>query len=118
MNEELLKINDWFLANKLSLNLDNGNYILFKSHRKPAPKENPGIKIQDLLLNHVESTRFFGIHVDQHLTWKTCISEISLKIAKNIGTIHVHCIVRLLPQSIKLNLYYALVYPYPIAIAI
>jgi len=72
INEELLKINDWFLANKLSINLDKTNYILFKSHRKPAPKENPGIKIQLFLLNQVESTRFLGrpIHVDQHLTWK------------------------------------------------
>src|SRR6218665_60766 len=110
INEELLKINDWFLANKLSLNFDKTNYILFKSHRKPAPKDNPGIKIQDLLLNQVESTRFLGIHVDQHLTWKRHISEISLKIAKNIGVIH--RIAHLLPQSIKLSLYYALVYPY------
>jgi len=88
--------------------LDKTYYILFKSYRKPAPTENPGrsIKIQDLLLNQVESTRFLGIHVDQHLTytWKT-----SLKIAKNIGVIH--RISRLLPQSIKLSLYYALVYP-------
>src|SRR6218665_2045203 len=56
----ILKIYDWFLANKLSLNLDKTNYILFKSHRKPSPKDNPGIKIQDLLLNQVESTRFLG----------------------------------------------------------
>jgi len=68
INEELFKISDWFLANKLSLNLDKTNYIIFKSHRKPAPKENTGIKIQDLLINQVESTRFLGIHVDQHLT--------------------------------------------------
>src|SRR6218665_3343746 len=27
INEELLKINDWFLANKLSLNFDKTNYI-------------------------------------------------------------------------------------------
>jgi len=56
INESLkpiIKINEWFLANKLSLNLDKTNYILFKSHRKPAPKDNPGIKIQDLLLNQV-----------------------------------------------------------------
>src|SRR6218665_893291 len=105
INKELLKINDWFLVNKLSLNFDKTNYILFKSHRKPTPKDNPGIKIQDLLLNQVESTRFLGIHVDQHLTWKTHISEISLKIAKNIGVIGLHRIARLLPQSIKLSLY-------------
>src|SRR6218665_3472836 len=114
MNEELLKINDWFLANKLSLNLDNGNYILFKSHRKPAPKENPGIKIQDLLLNHVESTRFFGIHVDQHLTWKTCISEISLKIAKNIGIIHYMYIV----SSVYCLSLLSLIYTMPLFILI
>jgi len=90
--------------------LDKINYIIFKSHRKPAPKNNPGIEIQDSLLNQVESTRFLGIHVDQHLTWKTHMSEISLKLAKNIGVIH--RIARLLPQPIKLSVYYALVYPY------
>ena len=36
INEELLKINDWFLANKLSLNLDKTKYILFKSHIKTS----------------------------------------------------------------------------------
>src|SRR6218665_958040 len=72
---ELLKKirpNDWFLANKLSLNLDKTNYILFKSHRKPAPTENRvGLFKFKILLSQVESTRLLGFHVDQHLTWTT-----------------------------------------------
>ena len=60
VNLELAKINDWFAANKLSLNLDKTNYILFRSHRKPPPEENLGITIKDTPLTQVESTRFLG----------------------------------------------------------
>ena len=31
---------EWFSANKLTLNLDKTNFILFKSHRKNDPLEN------------------------------------------------------------------------------
>ena len=58
----------------------------------------------------MESTRFQGIEVDQHLTWKQHINYISSKIAKNIGILARTAF--LLPASIKLNLYYSLVYPY------
>ena len=110
VNVELAKINEWFAANKLSLNLDKTNYILFKSHRKTPPSENLGITIKDAPLTQVESTRFLGVHIDQHLTWKVHINEISNKIAKNVGILS--RIAYLLPQSVKLNLYYALIYPY------
>src|SRR3984885_12851470 len=45
-----------------------------------------------------------------YLTWKVHINEITRKISKNVGIIS--RIAHLLPQSIKLNLYYSLVYPY------
>src|SRR5688572_3512666 len=72
--------------------------------------ENLGITIKDTPLTQVESARFLGVHIDQHLTWKVHINEISNKIAKNVGILS--RIAYLLPQSVKLNLYYALIYPY------
>ena len=36
LNVELVKVDRWFKANKLSLNLKNYNYILFTSKRKMA----------------------------------------------------------------------------------
>src|SRR6218665_1325376 len=34
MNRQLNSVNDWFLANKLSLNSTKANYILFRTNRK------------------------------------------------------------------------------------
>jgi len=40
MNNELLKVNDSFAANKLSLNIARSNYITFITHCKSLPITN------------------------------------------------------------------------------
>jgi len=109
INTELGNVNDWFSANRLTLNLDKTNFIVFKSHRKISPI-NITLEIKGVPITQVESTRFLGVYVDQHLTWKEHINYISQKIAKNIGIIA--RISYLLPITIRLQLYYSLVYPY------
>ena len=37
INTELENVNNWFSANRLTLNLDKTNFILFRSHRKISP---------------------------------------------------------------------------------
>src|SRR6218665_2025057 len=37
MNSELILVNNWFINNRLSLNVSKTNYILFRSHRKHLP---------------------------------------------------------------------------------
>jgi len=110
VNEELSRIADWFCANRLTINLDKTNYILFKSHRKRAPLGNQKMSINNIELSSVNSTKFLGVYVDNHLTWKEHIYKISSKIAKNIGilarTSHI------LLTTIRIKLYYSLVYPY------
>src|SRR6218665_562 len=39
MNIELIKVAEWFNANKLSLNLEKTNFILFSSARKTASRK-------------------------------------------------------------------------------
>src|SRR6218665_572776 len=39
-NHELKSVNDWFLTNKLSLNITKTNYILFRTHHKKLPITN------------------------------------------------------------------------------
>ena len=109
INTELENVNNWFSANRLTLNLDKTNFIVFKSHRKISPI-NITLEIKGVPITQVESTRFLGVYVDQHLTWKEHINYISKKIAKNIGIIT--RISYLLPNTIRLQLYYSLVYPY------
>jgi len=58
----------------------------------------------------VDSTKCLGVYVDQHLTWKVHIKNISSKIAKNIGILS--RISYLLPSYTRITLYYSLIYPY------
>ena len=67
--------------------------------------------IDDVSINQVESTKFLGVHIDQNLTWKVHINQIASKIAKNIGIISRIAYI-ILPKTIRMNLYYTLVYPY------
>jgi hypothetical protein len=111
INSELLLVSDWFNANKLSLNCDKTSFILFSSHKKlTPPKECLRLFLNNTVISQVESTKFLGVYIDQHLTWNTHISSISSKIAKNIGIIS--RISHILPTNICLKLYYSLVYPY------
>ena len=111
INTELTLVADWFSANRLTLNLDKTNFILFKSHRKMGPSDDSlRLSINGIPITKVTSTKFLGVHVDQHLTWKEHIKTISDKIAKNIGILTRTAY--LLPSCIRLKLYYSLVYPY------
>src|ERR1043165_3670649 len=109
VNQDLTKINNWFNANKLTLNTDKTNFIIFKSHRKIKPL-NWSLSLNSSPIAQVDSTKFLGVFIDQHLTWKTHIDYIALKIAKNIGILK--RIAYLLPKDIKKSLYFTLIYPY------
>ena len=111
VNAELTLAADWFCANKLTLNLEKTNFIIFKSHRKSGPLDNQmSLNINDVPITQVNSTKFLGVYVDQHMTWKEHIHNIAIKIAKNVGILARTSY--LLPQPIRMKLYYSLVYPY------
>lgn len=110
VNGQLSQIANWFRANKLSLNLDKTNYILFRSHRKISFTNENNLYIDGHSIKQETSTKFLGVVLDQHLSWKDHIKAISSKIAKNIGIIKRAS--SLLPPHVRLTLYYTLIYPY------
>jgi len=82
VNTELKIAIDWFKANKLSLNLNKTNYIVFRSINKHISTSTQEVNIENVIIPRVESTKFLGVHIDQHLKWNI---QISKKISKNIG---------------------------------
>lgn len=84
VNEELKLTTEWFHANKLSLNLEKTNYIIFKSHIKKCSTEFPRICREGTLIIEVVSAKFLvrPMHTDQHISWKEHTKVISTKIAK------------------------------------
>ena len=49
------------------------------------PQNNISITIDNEQINEVQSTKFLGIQIDQHLTWTEHLNNIATKMAKGIG---------------------------------
>ena len=57
INNELAKLTQWFLANKLSINLDKSSYIIFRPRRKRQTLDLP-VKINDNLIASAKKNCF------------------------------------------------------------
>jgi hypothetical protein len=109
INNDLQNVYEWINANKLSLNIDKTKYMIFKPRNKIITTEND-IIINSKSINHVQSIKFLGIHLDTHLTWTIHINNIKNKIAKGLGIINK--VKKLMNKGTLLTLYYSFVFPY------
>ena len=88
VNQELQKINEWFEANKLSLNVRKTKYSLF---HKPSRKDDLPLFLPRLLIKKQKVERvklmFLGVLLDD-LSSKDHITYIENKVAKSIGLLY------------------------------
>ena len=85
------------------------NFVIFKPRQK---KFNSSISLSfgGKPLQQSNITKFLGVYIDDHLTWKHHISYVCKQIAKSIGIIFRSRF--FLSSTTKLTLYYTLIYPY------
>ena len=109
MNNDLTILDDWFRANKLSLNTSKTTYMVFNKIQINIC-DGETIQIGNEKINRVRQFKFLGIILDDQLNWtqhlKQCKSKMSsalyvLNSAKNM-----------LSKSNLRTLYYALLSPY------
>ena len=77
ISRELNKLQVWLSVNKLSLNVDKTNYILF-GNRKHI--DNVCISMNNSIITRVGATTFLGVIIDEKLTWKDHISLVRSKL--------------------------------------
>ena len=106
LNEELNKLFLWLNVNRLSLNIDKTNYIIFH-HNKPM-KDHITIKINNKVIDQKEFIKYLGVLMDSTLSWKFYISNISEKISISIGIMYK--LRPFLPLKVMKNVYYSLIY--------
>ena len=109
LNSELLSLSEWCKVNKLSINLKKCNFMIFKPRQKRRT-----LDISVVLNNHdivqAKEVVFLGVILDENLSWKPHILNVSRKISKSIGIIYKasFCL-----SAVSLRtLYFSLVYPY------
>ena len=84
VNKELKKVKIWLNVNKLSLNIDKTNFIIFKSPQHSAP-ETVSIKIGNLPIKRTCYVKVLRILLDENLSWKYHLTELSKKLARTCG---------------------------------
>ena len=115
MNEELFKECSWLVVNKLTLNIEKTNYIIFRPRQKTIPFH-PNIKI---INNNSNTTRplemnnnigYVGMLIDSNLSWKFHIDYICQNVSKTIRIIAQ--LRHFVPRHVPLTLYRSLISPY------
>ena len=107
MNKVLNKLYLWLNVNRLSLNIEKTNYVIFHPYNKPM-KRQVTIKINRKAIDEKESIVYFGVLIDSTLSWKNHILNISKKIARAIGIMYK--LRPFLPLKVMRNVYYSLIY--------
>ena len=109
INSEMFQLSNWFLANKLSINVKKSNFMIFKP-RQNRQKIDLKIEINSYRIVQVRQVVFLGIILDEYISWKPHISHIASKTSKSIGIIFRSSFY--LSKHALLTLYYSLVLPY------
>ena len=105
--KELNKLYLWLNLNRLSLNIDKTNFIIFHPYNKPV-KQQVTIKINNTDINEIEYMEYLGVLVDSSLNWKHHISTLAKKISRAIGIMYK--LRPFLPLNVMKNVYYSLIY--------
>ena len=109
INKELRKLGTWLIVNRLSLNIDKTNFLIFHPYNKPL-KQRITLKIHKKAISESDYIKYLGIMVDSTLTWNIHIDKISKTISWATGLLY-----KIRPfvnnRTLKM-LYYSLVYPH------
>ena len=107
VNRELNKLFLWLNVNRLSLNINKTNFIVFHPYNKPINKR-IAIKINNKAIKEKEYIKYLGILINSTLSWMHHVSNISKKISRSIGIMYK--LRPFLPLNVLKNIYYSLVY--------
>ena len=83
INEDLSNINKWYICNKLSLNINKSNYILFRK-RNNKYNDEFNLKINNILLERKNNVFLLGMHLDEYMSWDTHFKHIKSKLNSSL----------------------------------
>ena len=85
IENDLSNLDDWFRANKLTLNVGKSVHMVFSKKKNV----DTCIKLGDTELPKVEIIKFLGMWLDQNLTWDEHLSKLKSRIRRNMSMLQV-----------------------------
>ena len=85
LNRELSRVSVWLAANKLSLNVKKSNFLHF--HNGKCKKPTINLKLNGIVVEEKEVTKYLGVFIDNKLSWKSHIEHVKTKLSRGNGMI-------------------------------
>ena len=82
INNELAKVYDWRVVNKLSLNIWKTKYVIFHTINKRIEGVILDLEINGISLDKVKNLNFLGLQLNENMSWKPHIDSLSNKLTK------------------------------------
>ena len=87
-NHVIGELNQWFICNKLSVNIEKTSYMIFKPSKgvnNIIKSSNLHLSLNGVIINRTSVTKYLGVYIDEMLNWKEHISYLNKKISGVIG---------------------------------
>ena len=84
MITDLECICDWFIANKLTMNLNKTNLCHF---RPPNMPEIDPILLRNVTVEIKDCVKYLGLLIDRQLTWKDHVANITSRLNQQLGVL-------------------------------
>jgi len=106
-NIALIRLHEWFVANKLTLNIDKTCYSIFTNKKSIS---NVKVLLNNNEIARVVVTKYLGMYLDEKLSWSHHVEYICNKLVRLKGAFN-YLADMLTEENIK-QLYYAYVFPH------
>ena len=94
LNKELSNVDAWLCANKLSLNMEKSNFVMFHPRQKKIDSIN--LMIKDNPLKQEYCIKYLGVLIDSNLNWQiynlcifckrnVCVLSLFLNLMKDLA---------------------------------
>ena len=79
------KLSEWMTLNKLTINQEKTVYMIFSPFINKVPITSINLYVKNCLINKVDSIKFLGLTIDDDLTFRSHISDLTSQLKKFIG---------------------------------
>ena len=106
--EEMMNVSEWMKIYKLSIIPQKTEYMIFGHPRRTNKiSSHEPLMLNGAELKHVKETKSLRIYVDERLNWKEQYSKVKGKVSGGLWSLKK--LMKIVPQSELVNIYYALV---------
>ena len=109
INQELVNVSHWLIANKLSLNLKKSNALLFRK-KNDSNELNLNLVLNGVPIEEKQKAKYLGIIMDNKLTFEDHIKHIKSKLIK--GNAILAKVRHFIPAHLLINTYNAHIQPH------